>query len=64
MLKFVLLLSVVALAVYAIPGGWEDASIDDEEVVAAANHAAKTLSKQWAGNYHHRLAKIIKAKQQ
>ncbi|GIY84894.1 cystatin domain-containing protein [Caerostris darwini] len=64
MLKIVLLLFVAALAVYAIPGGFEDASIDDEEVVAAANHATKSLSNTFSGNYHHKLVKILRAQQQ
>ncbi|CAL1297383.1 unnamed protein product [Larinioides sclopetarius] len=64
MLKTIFLLTLVALATCSLLGGWEDASIDDEDVLAAVNHAAKGLSKQFSGPYHHKLAKVLKAKKQ
>ncbi|CAL1297382.1 unnamed protein product [Larinioides sclopetarius] len=63
MLKTIFLLTLVALATCSLPG-WEDASIDDENVLAAANHGAKGLSKEFAGPYHHILVKVLKAKKQ
>ncbi|KAG8180507.1 hypothetical protein JTE90_007462 [Oedothorax gibbosus] len=64
MLKAVVLLCVVALATCALIGGYNHREVDDEDVVAAANHAAKSLSKTFAGKYHHRLAKVAKAESQ
>ncbi|GIY31389.1 u37-Nephitoxin-Nsp1b_1 [Caerostris extrusa] len=63
MFKIIVLFSLVALSV-ALLGGFETVDVDDEEVVAAANHAAKGLSKQFAGKFHHRLYKVLKAKRQ
>ncbi|CAL1297381.1 unnamed protein product [Larinioides sclopetarius] len=64
MLKTIFLLTLVALATCSLLGGYEDASIDDEDVLVAANHAAKGLSKQFSGPYHHRLVKVLKAQKQ
>ncbi|GFT07262.1 u37-Nephitoxin-Nsp1b_1 [Nephila pilipes] len=60
MLKAILLISLVALAY----GAFEKVDIDDEGVVAAAHAAAKSLSKQWPDRYHHRLVKVLRAKQE
>ncbi|GFR12400.1 u37-Nephitoxin-Nsp1b_1 [Trichonephila clavata] len=64
MLKAILLLSLVALATCGLLGGFETVDVNDEEVVAAANHAAEGLSKQFSGKFHHKLAKVLKAKRQ
>ncbi|GBN02520.1 hypothetical protein AVEN_31190-1 [Araneus ventricosus] len=37
---------------------------NDEEVVKTANEAAKVLSKQFTGKYHHKLARVLKASKQ
>ncbi|GFQ96964.1 l-cystatin, partial [Trichonephila clavata] len=58
MLKAILLLSLVALATCGLLGGFETVDVNDEEVVAAANHAAEGLSKQFSGKFHHKLAKV------
>ncbi|XP_055932708.1 L-cystatin-like [Argiope bruennichi] len=64
MLKTIFLLTLVALATCSVIGGFKDANVDDEDVVVAAKYAAKGLSKKFAGPYHHRLAKVLKAKKQ
>ncbi|KFM75487.1 L-cystatin, partial [Stegodyphus mimosarum] len=64
MLKTILLLVLVACATAGLLGGFEDVEVDDEEVLTAANHATKRLSKQFASPYHSKLAKVLKAKRQ
>ena len=61
MLGFCLL---CAYATAGLLGGFEDAKVDDEDVLTAANHASRALSKRFAGKYHHKLAKVVKAKRQ
>ncbi|XP_055932744.1 cystatin-C-like [Argiope bruennichi] len=63
MYKVIVLLSLVALSC-ALLGGYETVDPNDEEVVKAANEAAKVLSKQFSGKFHHKLAKVLKAKRQ
>lgn len=66
MWKIVLLFGFCLLCVYAqtttITGGYQDANVDDEDVVKAADHANQDLA--FAGKYHYKLVKIIKAKRQ
>ena len=67
MWKVVFLLGFCLLCAYAtagLLGGFEEVDINDEEVVTAANQASRALSKQFAGKYHHKLVKVLKAKRQ
>ncbi|CAL1297377.1 unnamed protein product [Larinioides sclopetarius] len=63
MLKVIVLFSILALSCALLVAR---ATVDpnDEEVVTAANEAAKVLSKQFSGKYHHRLARVLKARKQ
>lgn len=67
MWKVVFLLGFCLLCAYAtarLVGGFEEVDIDKEDVVKAATHASRQLSKQFNDKYHHKLAKILKAKRQ
>ncbi|GBN02518.1 hypothetical protein AVEN_31188-1 [Araneus ventricosus] len=63
MFKVIVLFSIVALS-YALLGGYEIVDPKDEDVVTAANEAAKGLSKKFSGKFLHKLAKVLKAKKQ
>ena len=67
MWKVVFLLGFCLLCAYAtagLLGGFKDVDIDEEEVVTAATEASRQLSKQFNAKYHHKLAKVLKAKKQ
>ncbi|XP_013777043.1 L-cystatin-like [Limulus polyphemus] len=58
-----IILALVGVSVGQV-GGWEDASVEDNDVMNAAKFATKELNSQSDALHHHKLVKIHKAQTQ
>ncbi|XP_076318625.1 L-cystatin [Tachypleus tridentatus] len=64
LLRCAVVLALVGVSIGQMPGGWENADVDNNDVKKAANFATKQLNSRFDDVHHHKLVKIYEAQKQ